>query len=167
MQKQYQKSPIRLLNMIDGHNMNEVEQNEYDADFSIIGCTNAPMIADEIIVYWSDDDTYYPATVQSIEDDQKTIHYDEGDVEKQSMQSEIWIYRNYHNNELVENPSSLQVVSNEDQVLQDFVELFGNKAILKHESQGFQQFPLLNTHEKEEEHFLRTVDIIFIFKHYQ
>lgn len=147
--------------------MCEENQNEYDGDFSMIGQTSTPIVGDEILVYWPDDDTYYPGTVHSIDDDQHTIHYDDGDIEKLSMENEIWMYQNHESNAagngsaaVTGNSSSLQVVSTEDEVLQELVAFFGNKAFLKHQSQGFQQFPMLNAYEKEEEQFLKTVDVI-------
>lgn len=105
----------------------------------------------------------YPDTVHATEDNIHTIHYEDADIEHVNMENEQWTYQNTVDNGIANgNSTSLTVDSNENEVLKELFGFFENKPFLKHHSQGFQQFPLVNAYKKEEEQFIKTVRIITI-----
>lgn len=53
-----------------------------------------------------------------------------------------------------------QVSSTEYIFIASMADYFGNKSFLKHQAQGFEQFPLINSYKQEEETFLKSAEII-------
>lgn len=53
--------------------------------------------------------------------------------------------------------SGIKPVTAEKDVLTSMLQNFGNKPFLKHEAQGFDQFPLFNSHKSEEGSIMKTV----------
>jgi len=108
-----------------------------------------------VSVFWLDDDKYYPGTIKSATDDGRfDVHYDDGDKECLGKFSSTV----QANTSSV--PSELEVSSTEPTVLSSILEHFGNKSFLKHQAQGFEQFPLINAYQREEGTFLKTARII-------
>ena len=51
----------------------------------------------------------------------------------------------------------IELANSEGDVLSTMLEHFGNKSFLKHQAQGFEQFPLVIAYRKEEDTILKTV----------
>lgn len=54
----------------------------------------------------------------------------------------------------------MEVFCQEWQVLSALEDHFGNRTFLRHQNQGFEQFPTVNSYKTEEETFLKTVKIV-------
>lgn len=80
------------------------------------------------------------------------IKYDDDESETLNLNDEEWGY---------EQPSNLQAAfgsvitlqSNEQEVLSDMLEVFGNSSYMRHHTQAFDQAPLINSYAAEEKMF--------------
>lgn len=52
------------------------------------------------------------------------------------------------------------IVDEDPAILQSIDDMFKNKAFMLHQSQGFDQFPMVNAYKKDEDSFLRTVKVV-------
>lgn len=91
-----------------------------------------------------------------------TIHYDNGDIEANvDMTVAQWNY----SDTIAANSSTvsadLAVSSTEQKVLSAMNEHFGNKPFMKHQAQGFEQYPLVNSYAIEEKTFLKTARSLY------
>ena len=78
------------------------------------------------------------------------------------ISEETWKYPT--SNEIHANNSSVSIVSNEQDILKSMKMTFGNKSFLRFQCQGFDLYPLINSYSKEEEQFLKIVEVIPIDK---
>lgn len=123
-----------------------------------------PDTGDNIELYWPDDDTFYPGTVSSINEDQKyNIDYDDGEKETLELSTETWRFSstedgiaNVHNAFIAEK----DVTSSEQDVLRSYLDTFGHNVFLQYHAQGLPSFPLQNAYECDEEAFKKTVETV-------
>ena len=133
-------------------------ENDFAADFSSDKCNVLPVVGDRISIYWSDDNEYYPGVIQSENNDgHLNVQYDDGDEKCLDMNNEKWKFLPASSAKCATNSVATELSSTEPTVLATVDKHFENKPFLKHEAQGFEQFPLVNAFAKEEVTFLKTV----------
>ena len=71
------------------------------------------------------------------------------------INDEDWKYQDFTSNTVAGN--SLEIVSNEQDVIYEMQKLFCNKPFVRYHCQGFELYPLYNSYIKEEEQFLKIV----------
>ena len=141
----------------DGTNTTAVTP-DIDSDFSTEGHNVEASVGDSVAVYWPEDDQYYTGTVHSAEPDGRlNVHYDDGEKECLDMSAETWKLTTTVSANSGTTSSRTSLLSTEKDVLTSMLQNFGNKPFLKHEAQGFDQFPLFNSYRTEEESFMKTV----------
>ena len=129
-----------------------------DDDFSTENPNAEPSVGDKVSVLWPLDAKFYPGTVMSeAQDGSRHIQYDDGDTEQLDMTTEVWRFQDPLPASSSALSRALQVTSTEKTVLSSMRDHFGNKPFLRHQAQGFDQYPLLNAYKAEEETFLKTV----------
>ncbi len=142
--------------------VNTEQQPIEDAEFTDDNVGNVPNVGDDIEVYWPLGDTFYPGNVESEEGGKFHIQYDDGSTEDLDMRNEVW---NYHiTSTATASVGNLKLRSNENEVLNSMFVHFGNKQFMKHEAQGFDQYPINNAYKIEEESFLKNVKVIPLSK---
>ncbi len=150
-------TPTYEENMPGGNSVADSNDDEFSSDDQ----TFVPAVGSNISVFWPLDKQFYSGVVASEEDDGKlNIHYDDGDKECLNMDEEQWKFTNTITANSSQATSSLQVQCTEGEVLSSMLSHFGNKSFLKHQAQGFEQFPLINSYKHEEENFLKTVQLV-------
>lgn len=105
-------------------------------------------------MYRSLDDTYHAGTVKHVhEDGQTTAPYDDGGNERLNSDSETWLYEDLTNvvtASLVTATNNLFCITDAEPAVQESMDdYFKNRAFLKHEAQGFDQFPIVKTYGSE------------------
>ena len=117
---------------------------------------------DHISVYWSDDDQFYPGTIQTCHrNGEFTVLYDDGDRERLNLSEEQWKFTSTADASTAcvsSHAMSANDIGQEE--LLRMKKYFGNKPFLKHQAQGFEQFSLVNSYRDEEATFLKTVSVV-------
>lgn len=117
-----------------------------------------PSVGDRVEIFWPLDNMHYPGHVSHITDTgQHVINYVDYDVETLTISDETWRYQSSLDAALG-NFSALP--SNEKQILKNIMDSFGNKPFVRHQAQGFEQFPILNAYRVEEEDFKKNVESV-------
>lgn len=144
------------------HGESEMKKcSEPPGDFSGANNQPKPGTGDRISVYWPLDDQYYSGTVNSIDPNgSHVIHYDDDEIETLNLSNESWKF--VSTNSVVASTTAFNRVleSNEQEVLGDIFESFGNRSFLRYQAQSFDQAVLYNSYKKEESDFLRNVKIV-------
>lgn len=96
-----------------------------NSDFENISNSDMiPNVGDKVEVYWPLDNTYYPGTIESEQEDGKlSVAYDDGDMEILNFSTETWKYQINNNN------SSLKVKSIEQDVLKKWKSILGTNSL--------------------------------------
>lgn len=136
--------------------------NVEDIDLTIRDNVNEPLMGENVAIFWPLDNTYYPGTVTAIEDGISTILYEDGEIEVLNMSDETWKYQEDKDTVASASSSTLELQSNEQEILSQLSKFFGNKPFLRFQCQGFEQFPLINAYRKEEVQFLNIVKPVLI-----
>lgn len=84
----------------DDGRSNIVRPTDFNPDLGISDDNVVPQVGDSISVFWPMDDQFYPGTVHDVENDQHTIHYDDGDVEVLNLSEEQWQYNDSNNHNI-------------------------------------------------------------------
>ena len=107
-----------------------------------------PSVGDRVEIFWPIDNAFYKGSVSELTPDGKhVIVYDDEDVETIMMSEENWKYESSAHAEL---GNFTTLPSDEQRVLREIMSVFGNKSFLRHQAQGFEQFPLVNAYLAEE-----------------
>lgn len=110
---------------------------------------------DRIMVYWPDDKLHYPGTVSTLHrDGHVTVLYDDGEKERLRLGDERW---NYEPTNISALSSFVTNIDQEPIELQRMMDHFRNKPFMRHQAQGFEQFPLVKSYRIEKDTFLKTV----------
>lgn len=117
-----------------------------------------PVVLDRVEIFWPDDNAFNKGLVSQITDSGRHfITHDDDDVENLQMADGICRYESSPN-AASENFSKMS--SDEQLVLKKIMDTFGNKRLLRHQVQGFEQFPIINAYRLEEDEFKKNVKIV-------
>ena len=134
----------------------DCDDQTFDSDPAPI----APVIGDNIQVFWPLDSTYYPGTITDISDTgYHTVAYDDGDSEALLINEENWRFSRTTLSSATTH-SLPRLPSSEQQTLQLLLDTFGNKPFMRHHAQGFDQACMDNAYAVEEDGFKKTVKLI-------
>lgn len=126
--------------------------SRFDADSSTNEPNIEPRISDHIAVFWPLDDTYYNCVFESEKKDGKlVILYDDHNAKEcLDMSCEPWKYTDG-----VASASCVQIqtIQSRDLIQNELIKYeqhIGNMPFLKHESQCFEQFPVIGSSKEGE-----------------
>lgn len=134
--------------------------DDLNSNKDVSGSANmvAPAVQDRVEMFWPDHNKYYKGHVLQITDTgQHVITYDDKKVETLTMANETWL-----------NESSVHAAtgnfsmlpSDEHRVLKKIMDIFGNKPFLRHQAQGFDQFPIVNAYQVEDNALKKNVCVV-------
>lgn len=93
-----------------------------------------PAVGERLEVFWPADNAYYPGVVTDINaDDKHVILYDDAEVETLTISDEQW---RYDTSEQAHFGRFSTLLSDEQHVLRQMMDVLGNKRILRYRTQG-------------------------------
>ena len=120
----------------------DAEQHDFeslpspDAEHTSDDPHTSPAVGDRPEVFWRIDNQFYPGVVQSVEHNKHVISYDDGDKEELVLSDETWRALPALNSSII---PGKKLKSNEQTVLAQMLDTFGNKSFLRQQAQGFEQ----------------------------
>ena len=146
----------------DAANVPDLNNDVLPADDEVLPNLQTDIhLGDRLRVYWPMDDKYYPGQINTIYNNGEVdVLYDDGDVERLNLDNEAWEFTGESYFMPASSAELMEVTDKEPEVLREMMNHFGNKAFLLHQAQGFEQFPLVTSYNREEESFVKTVKIV-------
>lgn len=107
-----------------------------------------------IDVFWPLDNQFYSRTVRQIDSNgYHVLMYNDGDVDTLILMGELWRQiRGQTTSNVLRASLNISLTSNEQYILSDMMDTFGNKAFSKQHAREFDQYAIVNAHREENSH---------------
>lgn len=106
-------------------------------------------------MFWPDDNAYYPGSLtENTEEGRYVVIYVGEKVKSLDLCEQQWRFAATALDNIDNFPT---LPSCEQEMLLNMLILFANKSFMRHEAQGFEQFPMVIAYQCKEESFLKTV----------
>lgn len=152
-----QSSTEKLQHTVDHQNVSSETVSVEIPQADTIG----PSVGDRVEIFWTMDNMYYPGTVSQItESGEHVINYDDDDVETLTLSNETWRFKPSQSSLNAALGNFCTLPSDEQRILKEIMDVFGNKPFMGHQAQGFEQFPIVNAYRKEEDEFTKNVEVV-------
>lgn len=127
---------------------------DYRTNNSFSDSPVVPKVGDRIEIFWPIDNAFYPGQIQSLQNGQHCIHYDDGDTEAMNMTSEAWRFLSAS----TQPPPLLRSQSHD--VLSSMLNYSGNRTFMPRRVHTFPPHVILIDNRNEGTSFKRTVRVV-------